>query len=79
MKNGVIWMNDEMSAFGIIKSVAARGLAGQSKHEGDRVDSSGILICGKCGEPRQMFKSFRNPTKENPQYNSTLKVVGMCR
>lgn len=29
-------MNDEMSAFSIIKSVASRGLADQIKHEGDR-------------------------------------------
>ena len=38
-------MNDEMSAFSIIKSVASRGLADQTKHEGDRVDGRGILIC----------------------------------
>lgn len=72
-------MNDEMSAFSIIKSVASRGLADQIKHEGDRVDGRGILICGKCGEPRQMFKSFPNPTKEDPQHRSTIKVVVMCR
>ena len=72
-------MNDEMSAFSIIKSVASRGLADQTKHEGDRVDGRGILICGKCGEPRQMFKSFPNPSKEDPQHRSTIKVVVMCR
>ena len=72
-------MNDEMSAFSIIKSVASRGLADQTKHEGDRVDGRGILICGKCGEPRQMFKSFPNPTKEDPQHRSTIKVVVMCK
>ena len=72
-------MNDEMIAFSIIQSVASRGLADQIKHEGDRVDGRGILICGKGGEPRQMVKSFPKPTKDDPQHKRTIKVVGKCR
>lgn len=74
-------MNDvaEMSSFGIVKSVANQAISNQVKNPGDYTDKNGILICGKCGEPRQMFKSFPNPTKDDPQHKSTIKVVIMCR
>lgn len=65
--------------YAIMKTVAANGLRNQTRNDGDYEDESGILICGKCGEPRQRFMLFDDPTDDDPEHKSELKVVTMCR
>ena len=62
-----------------MKTVAANGLRNQTRNDGDYEDENGILICGKCGEPRQRFMLFDDPTDDDPEHKSELKVVTMCR
>ena len=65
--------------YAIMKTVAANGLRNQTRNDGDYEDEGGILICGKCGEPRQRFMLFDDPTDDDPEHKSELKVVTMCR
>ena len=65
--------------FAIMKTVAANGLRNQIRNDGDYEDGNGILICGKCREPRQRFMLFDDPTDDDPEHKSELKVVTMCR
>lgn len=65
--------------YAIMKTVAANGLRNQTRNDGDYEDGNGILICGKCGEPRQRFMLFDDPTDDDPEHKSELKVVTMCR
>lgn len=65
--------------YAIMKTVAANGLRNQTRNDGDYEDENGILICGKCGEPRQRFMLFDDPTDDDSEHKSELKVVTMCR
>lgn len=65
--------------YAIMKTVAANGLRNQTRNDGDYEDENGILICGKCGEPRQRFMLFDDPTDDDPEHKPELKVVTMCR
>ena len=65
--------------FAIMKTVAANGLRNQTRNDGDYEGENGVLICGKCGEPRQRFMLFDDPTDDDPEHKSELKVVTMCR
>ena len=67
------------NAFGTMKSIAMRGLNNQIRNPGDYEGEDGILICGKCGEPRQKMMSFPNPSDEDPDRMSDLLVVAMCK
>lgn len=67
------------SFFGIMKGMAARWLAEQVVNEGDTYDDNDILICGKCGEPRQEFRDFPDPTEEEPDRKTMLKTTRMCK
>lgn len=64
---------------GIMKGMAATWLANQVVNEGDTYDDNDILICGKCGEPRQGFQEFPNPSKEDPDRKTILKTTRMCK
>ena len=65
--------------YAIMKTVAANGLRNQTRNDGDYEDENGILLCGNCGEPRQRFMLFDDPTDDDPEHKSELKVVTMCR
>ena len=65
--------------YAIMKTVAANGPRNQTRNDGDYEDENGIPICGKCGEPRQRFMLFDDPTDDDPEHKSELKVVTMCR
>ncbi len=62
-----------------MKSIAENGLRAQVRNPDDYVDEDGLLICGKCGEPRQRFMEIEDPTDDDPKHKSELKVVTMCR
>lgn len=68
-----------LNLYELMKSVAANGIKNQTRNPGDYVDGDGILICGKCGEPRQKLMPFDNPTDDDPDNKTELKVVVMCR
>lgn len=65
--------------YSFMKSVAENGLRAQVRNPGDYQDENGILICGKCGEPRQKFILVDDPTDSNSEYKAKLKVVASCR
>lgn len=67
------------SFFGIMKGMAARWITEQVVNEGDIYDDNDILICGKCGEPRQEFRDFPDPTEEEPDRKTMLKTTRMCK
>lgn len=65
--------------FGVIKSFAERGIENQIIAPNDYVGADGLLICGRCGERRQSFQKFLNPTADNPENETELKVAIMCK
>lgn len=67
------------NAYETMKIIAANGLRGQVRKPGDYVGTDGLLICGKCGEPRQQLIDFADPAPDDPEHTSRLKVATMCR
>lgn len=67
------------SIFEMMKDLTQKGLSSQIVREGDRLDENGFLICGKCGEYRQRMMLFNDPTDEDPNHQSPLKVSCECR
>lgn len=67
------------SFFDLMKGMTARWLAEQVVNEGDTYDDNDILICGKCGEPRQEFREWPDPTDEDPDRKTMLKTTRMCK
>ncbi len=65
--------------YSFMKSVAENGLRAQVRNPGDYQDENGILICGKCGEPRQKFILLDDPEDSNSERKVKLKVVASCR
>lgn len=65
--------------YSFMRSVAENGLRSQVRNPGDYHDENGILICGKCGEPRQKFILVDDPTDSNSEHKAELKVVASCR
>ena len=45
----------------ILPRIAAQGLERQEIRPGDWFDDDGMLMCGKCGEPRQGMVTVSNP------------------
>lgn len=72
-------MEGMKNAFEFMKGIAERGLRNQKRNQGDYEDENGLLICGRCGEPRQKVMSFDDPTEEDPSHTSSLIVTAMCR
>jgi len=68
-----------MNVYAMMKDIAARGLANQTIGEKDYYDENDILICGVCGEPRQRFMMIADPTKEDKDHQSPLKVARACK
>ena len=67
------------SFYDLMKGMTARWLAEQVVNEGDTYDDNDILICGKCGEPRQEFREWPDPTDEDPDRKTMLKTTRMCK
>jgi len=57
-----------------IRRIAKNGLDNQVKNPGDYVNEEGVLICGKCGEPRQKWIELQGNTT-----CSKLLVIEMCK
>ena len=66
------------NAFEFMKNIAAHSLSKQVRSPGDYVGPDGLLVCGKCGEAKQRFMDFANPTPEDPEHTSKLRVATMC-
>ena len=66
------------NAFEFMKNIAAHSLTKQVRSPGDYVGPDGLLVCGKCGEAKQRFMDFANPTPEDPEHTSKLRVATMC-
>lgn len=46
--------------YDMLYRVAAAGIQNQKIHDGDYRDKDGYLICGKCHQPRQTLKTFKD-------------------
>lgn len=72
-------MGGMFNAFDVMRRIAQNGLDNQQRNLGDYVGPDGLLVCGKCGEPRQKVMAFPDPTDEEPDRKSDLVVTTMCR
>ena len=59
----------------ILPRIAARGLEQQEIRPGDWFDDDGMLMCGKCGEPRQGMVTVSAPMEGNPENKMTFKAT----
>lgn len=64
---------------GLMKGLTAKWLAEQVVNEGDTYDDNDILICGKCGEPRQELREWPDPTEDDLERKTILKTTRMCK
>lgn len=67
------------SYFPAMKVIAENGLKRQKVNPGDWYNDDEILICGKCGEPRQSIRDFPDPIPYDINRTSQAKVVRECR
>lgn len=67
------------NAFKVIENIARCGRENQQRNPGDYEDQDGLLICGKCGEPRQKVMTFANPTEDEPFRTDELIIATMCK
>lgn len=67
------------NAYEFMKAIAQRGLENQERKTEDYEDVDGILICGKCGEPRRKIETFSNPSEDEPFRTSDLLVTTSCK
>lgn len=72
-------LGDDFNSFEMMKGLAAGWIKKQIRNPGDFEGSDGLLVCGKCGEPRQKFIDFPDPTKDDPQRTRKLKTITECR
>lgn len=72
-------MEGMLNAYDLMKGIAARGLRNQKRNPGDYEGPDGLLVCGKCGEPKQRIMNFSTPTENDPSHTSELVVTTMCR
>ncbi len=63
----------------ILPRIAARGLERQEIRPGDWFDDGGVLMCGKCGEPRQGMVTVPAPMEGNPENKMTFKATRSCK
>lgn len=63
----------------IIQDIAKRGLDNLEVHDGDTYNSEGLLVCGKCHEPRQAMHDFQYTTETGEHKTVSLKVALSCK
>ena len=63
----------------ILPRIAAQGLERQEIRPGDWFDDDGMLMCGKCGEPRQGMVTVSAPMEGNPENKMTFKAIRSCK
>ena len=63
----------------ILPRIAAQGLERQEIRPGDWFDDDGMLMCGKCGEPRQGMVTVSAPTDGDPANKLTFKATRSCK
>lgn len=72
-------MEGMLNAYDLMKGIADRGLRNQKRNPEDYTGPDGLLVCGKCGEPKQRVMNFSTPTEDDPFRTSELVVTTMCR
>ena len=68
-----------LNFFKMMKDVADRGLRNQKKGPKDYFDDDGLLVCGVCGEHRQMMLECDDPTPEEPNRKTQLLAPCSCQ
>lgn len=71
-------MDEGFNIYPLLKGIAEKGKVNMKLHPGD-FERDGIVICGKCGTPRQKFISIDDPMPGNPSHKSDLLVTVMCK
>jgi len=72
-------LNSKGSTYSIVKSIAETALNNQVVNPEDYTDENGILICGKCKEPKRKYIDVPNPTDENPSNKTPVMVTADCK
>ena len=62
-----------------VMQLQRRGLRNQQPKPNDHVDKDGLLVCGDCGERRQMYLMFDAPDAGDPGHKERMKVVRACK
>lgn len=62
----------------MLGAIAAKGLQNQVLNPGDYYNNDGLLVCGKCGQMRQSLLEVNDPTDDDQDRKSMLKVPIFC-
>ena len=68
-----------VNMFPVMQNLMASAVKRQVVKDVDYYDKEGLLVCGVCGQHRQAMRDFPNPTDEDPERTSPIKVVVDCR
>lgn len=63
----------------MIRNLANRGMKNQVRGPKDYLDQDGLLVCGDCGERKQIRRSFPDPTPDEPDRMTELLLPCACR
>ena len=67
------------SLYPFLRGKAEQGLRAQKRGPKDYENEHGFLICGECGEPRQMVIMIADPTAEDKDHVRPMKVPRQCK
>ena len=71
-------MMNSFNPYAMLANIAARGLSNQTVNPGDTFDKDGLLVCGVCGQQRQKIIMVSDPTEDDPDHQTPLKVTAQC-
>ncbi len=63
----------------LVERIARQGMATQTHRKGDHVNADGLLVCGQCGQLRQIRRTVPDPTEEEPDRRKEVLLPVMCR
>lgn len=69
--------NDMLNS--VFERIAKRGIDSQEQHNGDFVNGEGILVCGRCLQPRQAIMSLSSTNARGETIKVPLKVACECK
>lgn len=71
-------MKEMNSAYAMANRLAQIALDSQVVNEEDYVNEKGILVCGRCHQPKRKFIDVPTPTTENPELVSKVLTTTLC-
>lgn len=70
---------EKVNFHGMMKGFADAALSRQVVKECDYVNDDDLLVCGVCGELRQRWFDAADPSNEEPDKMTRIKVTNSCR